>query len=119
MGPLPLSQGYQYLFTVIVRTTRWREAIPLTTINAADCAQALFTGWIAQLGVPSVITLPTPQHHLLNNDCVPHTVQRVNGNVPLLPDGHHARPADWGDHIPWEMLGIWSTFQRDSTLLTS
>jgi len=56
VGPLPLSRGYQYLFTVIDRTTRWPEAIPLTTITDADCAQVLFTGWIARFGVPSVIT---------------------------------------------------------------
>ena len=56
VGPLPLSRGYQYLCTVIDRTTRWPEAIPLTSITAADCAKALFTGWIARFGVPSVIT---------------------------------------------------------------
>jgi cleavage and polyadenylation specificity factor subunit 1 len=46
VGPLPQSSGFSYLFTVVDRTTRWPEAIPLNNIPAADCAAALFTGWI-------------------------------------------------------------------------
>ena len=37
--------------------TRGPEAIPPASITAANCAQALFTGWIARFGVPSVITV--------------------------------------------------------------
>ena len=56
VGPLPPSCGYHYLFTIIDRTTRWPEAIPLKVINAPDCTKALFTSLIARLGVPLVIT---------------------------------------------------------------
>jgi cleavage and polyadenylation specificity factor subunit 1 len=45
VGPLPKSAGFNHLFTVMDRTTRWPEAIPLSS-TAADCAAALFTGWI-------------------------------------------------------------------------
>ncbi len=41
VGPLPKSGGYSYLFTIIDRTTRWPEAVPLTSTTAADCAAAL------------------------------------------------------------------------------
>jgi cleavage and polyadenylation specificity factor subunit 1 len=46
VGPLPVSGGYNYLFTVLDRTSRWPEAIPLSGITAGDCADALFRGWI-------------------------------------------------------------------------
>jgi hypothetical protein len=55
-GPLPPSHGHTYLFTIIDRTSRWPEAIPLASITAADCARALFAGWISQFGVPASIT---------------------------------------------------------------
>ncbi len=44
VGPLPRSSGFSYLFTVVDRTTRWPEAIPLTSVAAADCAAALLQG---------------------------------------------------------------------------
>ena len=132
VGPLPLSRGFQYLFTVIDRTTRWLEAIPLTSITAADCAQALFTGWIARFGVPSVITpdrgaqftssLWASLCQLLN---ITHSTTTAyhpqsNGLVERfhrrLKDALRARTAnvDWADHIPWVMLSIRSTFGEDS-----
>ena len=37
VGPLPVSQGYRYLFTVVDMATRWPEAFPIkdmtTTFN--------------------------------------------------------------------------------------
>jgi hypothetical protein len=56
VGPLPKSAGCNYLFTIIDRTTRWPEAIPLSSTSAADCAAALFVGWIQRFGIPSTIT---------------------------------------------------------------
>jgi hypothetical protein len=41
VGPLPRSSGFSYLFTVVDRTTRWPEAVPLASTTAADCAAAL------------------------------------------------------------------------------
>jgi Integrase zinc binding domain len=36
VGPLPLSCGFQYLFTIIDRTTRWPEAVPLAATSTAN-----------------------------------------------------------------------------------
>ncbi len=57
MGPLPVSKGFTYLFTIIDRTSRWPEAIPIAATNTVDCANALFQGWVSHFGVPAVITL--------------------------------------------------------------
>jgi transposase InsO family protein len=57
VGPLPTSSNcIQYILTVIDRSTRWAEAIPLANIAAADCADTLISGWIARFGVPSQLT---------------------------------------------------------------
>jgi hypothetical protein len=47
IGPLPPSRGHTYLFTIIDRTSRWLEAIPLASKTADDCARALFAGWVS------------------------------------------------------------------------
>ena len=56
VGPLPASKGFTHLFTIMDRTSRWPEAIPLNTTTTVDCANALFQGWVSRYGVPAVIT---------------------------------------------------------------
>jgi hypothetical protein len=56
VGSLPPSCCHTYLFTIIDRTSRWPESIPLWSITAADCARALFEGWYR--GLKSL----TPSH---------------------------------------------------------
>jgi cleavage and polyadenylation specificity factor subunit 1 len=43
-------------FTIIDRTSKWMEAIPLSETSAAACAKALTFTWISRFGVP-----PGPQ----------------------------------------------------------
>jgi Integrase zinc binding domain len=45
VGPLPRSNsGQAYLLTVVDRSTRWAEAIPLAGIAAEECAAAFISG---------------------------------------------------------------------------
>ena len=37
VGPLPASQGFSYLLTMIDRTLRWLEAVPLSSITSESC----------------------------------------------------------------------------------
>ncbi len=112
------------MFTVVDRTTRWPEAIPLNNIAAADCAAALFTGWIQRFGVPTVITsdrgaqftstlwaalcsllsinhIKTTAYHSQSNGLVERFHRR-------LKEALRARLAtsDWMQHLPWVLLGI-------------
>ncbi|GFR99937.1 Gag-Pol polyprotein [Elysia marginata] len=43
--------------TIIDRTTRWPEAIPLNNTSTTDCARALIRHWISRFGAPLDITL--------------------------------------------------------------
>jgi len=56
VGPLPPSDNFTHLLTIVDRSTRWFEAVPLRSTTAADCAAALFFAWISRFGVPAQIT---------------------------------------------------------------
>jgi transposase InsO family protein len=133
VGPLPASsEGFQYLFTVIDRSTRWAEALPLKTVAAADCAAALVHGWVARFGVPACLTsdrgvqfasavwaalmrqlgvqhVMTTAYHPQSNGAVERLHRR-------LKDALRARAADssWPQHLPWVLLGIRSAPREQS-----
>ena len=56
VGPLPQSEGKRYLFTIIDRSTRWPEAIPMPDSNTDSCVSALINVWISRFGLPDIIT---------------------------------------------------------------
>jgi hypothetical protein len=57
VGPLPTSaEGYNHLLTIVDRSTRWCEAVPLRNTTAEDCAAALVAGWVTRIGVPALLT---------------------------------------------------------------
>jgi hypothetical protein len=52
VGPLPMSAScHTHLFTILDRSTRWAEAIPLQSTLAESCAAAMIVGQIACFGV--------------------------------------------------------------------
>jgi len=134
VGPLPMSDGANYLFTILDRTTRWPEAVPLAAITAADCARALLCGWIQRFGVPDTITSDRGAQftsalwmelcHLLqikHNQTTAYHPQS-NGMVERfhrrLKDALRARAAssDWASHLPWILLGIRSAWREGADL---
>ena len=52
VGPLPPSNGFTHLFTIVDRSSQWPEAIPLSDMSATSCAQALVNHWISQFSIP-------------------------------------------------------------------
>jgi len=56
VGPLPPSQGFTHLLTIIDRFTRWPEAIPLKDTSTTTCAKALVSQWVARFGLPMDIS---------------------------------------------------------------
>ena len=132
VGPLPISHGFTHLFTVIDRSTRWPEAIPITATSATDCAAALFQGWIARFGVPTTITSDRGTQFtsslwaalcaLLNIRHSPTTAfhPQSNGMVERLhrrlKEALRARLAgpQWVAHLPWVLLGLRTAPREDS-----
>ncbi len=124
VGPLPPSRGHTYLFTIIDRTSRWPEAIPLASITAADCARALFAGWVSRFGVPATITSDRGAQftsplwaglcNLLNIQHSPTTAYHPQSNGLVEWFHRRLKDADWHDHLPWVLLGIRTAFREDS-----
>jgi Integrase core domain len=135
VGPLPTSaEGYSHLFTIIDRSTRWCEAVPLRSTTANDCAAALISGWVARFSVLAVLTSDrgaqftsavwgsftaklgvqhtmTTAYHPQSNGMVEQLHRRIK-------DALRARLASaaWPQHLPWVLLGLRSCPREDSGL---
>jgi len=135
VGPLPTSpEGFNYLMTIIDRSTRWLEAVPLSSTTAAACADALVAGWISRFGVPDNLTSDRgPQFtsqlwsaltsrlgitHHLTTAFHPQSNGMVERAHRQLKDSLKARAAgtDWPSHLPWILLGLRSAPKDDSGL---
>jgi hypothetical protein len=133
VGPLPASrEGFIHLFTVVDRSTRWAEAIPLRSTSAACCAEALIGGWVARFGVPEQITSDRGRQFCSSGwDALTHQLGvKMRFTMPYHPqsngvldrfhrclkDALRARSAstDWYQHLPWVLLGLRAAPREDS-----
>ncbi len=134
VGPLTISLGHSHILTIIDRTSRWMEAIPLTNTAATDVAAALFSGWISRFGVPDTIKSdrgPQFTSNIWNSLCLllqikhrPTTAYhpQANGMVERLhrrlKDTLRTRGANasWTAELPWALLGLRSQPREDSNI---
>ena len=131
VGPLPVSEGHKYLFTVVDRFSRWPEAIPLEDMTAQSCAKALLRHWVARFGVPDDITSDrgrqftsdlwkelnevmgtkhnqTTAYHPMANGLVERLHRQLKSSIMARSSG-----TDWMDHLPLVMLGIRSAWRTE------
>jgi transposase InsO family protein len=122
------------VFTIVDRTTRWAEAVPVSGTTTRHCAEAFFRGWISRFGVPELLTsdrgaqftsevwaalcqrlgikrqLTTAYHPQANG-----LVERFHRQ---LKDALRARLAGvhWAEHLPWVLLGLRAAPKEDSNI---
>ena len=133
VGPLPSSEGFTctHLFTIIDRSTRWPEAIPLKDTSTITCANALVSGWISRYGVPLHMTSDrgsqftstlwsamaeqlgikihrTTAYHPASNGLV----ERFHRSLKTALKARLQGPK-WTDQLPWVMLGLRTTPKED------
>ena len=135
VGPLPTSAaGHSFVMTIIDRSTRWVEVVPLTSTTATACADALVAGWISRFGVPATITTDRGVQftsavwailckrlgikHLTTTAYHPQANGVIERFHRQLKDSLRARLAasDWLSHLPWILLGLRSAPKEDHNI---
>ena len=137
VGPLPQSNGFSHLFTIVDRTSGWPEAVPLQSTTAEECAKVLLRTWIPTFGVPAIITSdrgaqftssiwsslcrflginhsPTTSFHPQSNGLVERFHRRLKVSLRARLAG-----SDWFHHLPLVLLGLRCAPREDSAVSAS
>ena len=117
----------KYIFTIVDRSTRWCEAIPIPDQSAHTCTQALIANWISRFGVPRDITsdqgaaftsaiwtnmakvLGIQQHHTTSyHPAANGMVERFHRDLKSALRSR-CSSGDWVTQLPWVLLGLRTT----------
>ena len=132
VGPLPISQGCRYLFTMVDRWTHWLEAVPMTDITAESCVSAMMNSWISRFGSPEVITTDrgrqftsglwqsfvrlfgsftpkTTSYHPQANGLVERFHRSLKASLMASSDNVSG---NWVEELPAVLLGLWLTVKE-------
>ena len=131
MGPLPPSQSFTHLLTVVDRFTRWPEAFPVADTSALSLARAFLHGWVARFGTPIHLTsdrgsqftsslwdqlstlLGTKLHHTTAfHPQANGMVERFHRDLKAALRARLTGP-NWADQLPWVLLGLRTTPRKD------
>jgi len=137
VGPLPSHLGFTHLFTMIDRTSRWPEAVPMTSTTSEACARVLIDTWISRYGVPSTITSDRGAqftaslwskicsllgiNHILTTSYHPQSNGMVERFHRSLKTSLRAQmePSSWVTNLPMVLLGLRSVPKEDTGFSSS
>jgi cleavage and polyadenylation specificity factor subunit 1 len=134
VGPLQYSGGFNFIFTLIDRSSKWMEAVPLSDTSAAACAKTYIFSWISCFGVPELITSDREKQftsniwsqlceklHISHRQTAAYHPE-LNGAVERLhcslKDALHVRAAvaTWFEELPFVFLGLHAQPREDTSL---
>lgn len=124
VGPLPYSNGYRYLLTIIDRYSRWPEAIPIVDSTAETVAKAFLMNWVARYGVPETLAtdrganfegelttslckllgirkIRTTSYHPQANGIIERFHRTLKSSLKCQQN-----PQDWHTNLPLVLLGL-------------
>ena len=131
VGPLPPSQGFTHLLTVVDRFTRWPEAIPVINTSALSLARALLHNWVSRFSTPEHITsdrgsqftstLWSQLATLLGTELHQTTSYHPQANGMVERFHRYLKAAlrarlngpNWVDELPWVLLGLRTAPKED------
>ena len=131
VGPLPQSSGFTQILTMMDRSTRWPEAVPIADTSARSVASTFLHSWISRFGVPDTITSDRGTQFtsavwaslcgFLQISHVPTTAYHPQGNGMLerfhrrLKTALRARSASpsWSSQLPLILLHLRATPRDD------
>ena len=137
VGPLPPSKGYKYILTIKDRSTRLVQGIPLVTPTSEAIAEAFMLHWTSMFGIPSVCTSDrgsnltsemfkglqdqlgihvthSPIYYPQTNGLIERSHQTLKNTIKatLIEMGDKYQK-NWIYYLPWALLGIRSSFNKD------
>ena len=131
VGPLPPSQGFTHLLTMVDRTTRWPEVVPLSSTTTAEVARAFISGWVTRLGTPLDLTSDRGSQFTseLWNAVAERLGVKLHRTTAYNPKAngmcerfHRSMKAalratltdsNWIDRLPWVLLGLRTAPKED------
>ena len=132
VGPLPESHGMRYMLTMVDRTTRWLEAVPLASIDADTVTSTFLNHWVSRFGIPADVvsdrglqfTSRTFSSSLQAMGSRVHTTTsyhpQSNGLVERahrrLKEALSARGGQWTQNLPWVLMGLRNTPREDDDI---
>ena len=137
IGPVCPSEGNSYILTILDRTSRWVDAVPMASATAEACSKAFIRSWVKTFGLcdmattdngPSFVSKVWAKVHENLGTIVSYTpplhpsslghLERQHRDIKVglktaLLDMAEQYQGEWCDALPWVLLGRHAAYQPD------